>query len=207
MFSFLQVCAQSVVNQFATIAHKTNFLYCYAILDSNRRTSARDAYPTPPNSTNSSLGTLRGPLRALSATSLLATAVLASNEPTPRQLLVAEEMDSFFPFDPFKLPLSAPYIDNIYLEWEGEDESGSEASTDSDDDDDDDASSDVSDTETDEVFARGGLAVPGSKYGAADGGESDDEVARSFEAMSLSPDRSAFGGRARLSGSMMPIRI
>ena len=81
---------------------------------------------------------------------------------------------------------------SIYRDWVADDESASERSEDSDDTDDDSSASD-DDTETDEPYRSGGLAVPGSgKLGS----EEDDDVARSFEAMSLSPDRAAFGGRS-----------
>ncbi|KAK4705164.1 RNA polymerase I-specific transcription initiation factor RRN3, partial [Phenoliferia sp. Uapishka_3] len=204
-FNPLKVCAQPVVNQFATIAHKTNFLYCYAILDTNRRTTSREsmtlAPPTGP----------RGPLRTLSEPTRTSTAlptVHSANQ--PRQLLVAEEMDSFFPFDPFRLPLSSKFIDNIYNDWVSEEDgSSSEAESDSDED----TSESESETEAEEAkagleafVARTGLQVPGSRYDV-EGEDEDDDVSKSFEAMSLSPDRSAFGGRARLSGSMPTIRI
>lgn len=196
------MCAQPVVNQFATIAHKTNFLYCYAILDANRRTTSRESMTLTPT-------TPRGPLRTLSEPIRASPAVLSTTQPVPRQLLVAEEMDSFFPFDPFRLPLSSKFIDNIYNDWVSE-EDGSSSGTSSDSDADDSSDSDDdSDTDDAEAFARGGLSVPRSKYDV-EGDEED--VAHSFEAMSLSPDRSAFGGRAsRLSGSgngsMPTIRI
>jgi RNA polymerase I-specific transcription initiation factor RRN3 len=129
----------------------------------------------------------------------------------PRQLLVAEEMDSFFPFDPLKLPLSSLYIDSIYSHWIADDEDTSESSStstfSSDDEEEEESSSEV-DTETESDFAgRVGLAVPGSNRNR--GGKMEDdldaEVARSFEAMSLSlsPNRQTFGGRTaggRMSG-------
>lgn len=40
-------------------------------------------------------------------------------------------MDSFFPFDPCRLPLSLPYLEPIYRVWEG-------APGDADEDDEDD---------------------------------------------------------------------
>lgn len=135
--------------------------------------------------------------------------MLSTTQPGPRQLLVAEEMDSFFPFDPFRLPLSSKFIDNIYSDWVGEEDASSSASSDSESS--DDASSEASDADSDteqaEEFAmRSGLTVPGSRYDLE--GDDDDDVSKSFEAMSLSPDRQAFGGRAgRLSGSMPTIRI
>ena len=133
-------------------------------------------------------------------------------------------MDSFFPFDPLKLPLSSLFIDGIYRTWVDDDESSngsddtssSAASSDSEADPEEEehelSTNSVTSTssELDEssfglrrsrgmangirIGGAGGLAVPGS--GAGEDGEDEDDVARSFEAMSLSPDHSAFGGRA-----------
>ncbi|GAA6004023.1 RNA polymerase I-specific transcription initiation factor RRN3 family protein [Rhodotorula paludigena] len=229
-FNPLKVCAQPVVTQFASIAHKTSFMYCYGVLDANRRASSyRDSsstgaangsqphMPAPPLrsvSTSSLLNTLTASQLHLSTPSPHGTPAPPAPAPAPsaapRQLLVAEEMDSFFPFDPFKLPLSSVYIDSIYREWEGADDesttSGDASSSTADSDDDDDtASSSAAGTEDDDddepawLRSRGGLAVPGMNRGGADD-EEDDEVARSFEAMSLSlsPQHESFGGRRAL---------
>lgn len=234
-----QVCAQPVVTQFAQIAHKNGFMYCYGIIDANRRsTGYRDSsapshpspHPAPPLrtvSTSSVLTTLIGstlhlttPLNSPRGTpappSFPPTPSLSSSlgpgaAPAPRQLLVAEEMDSFFPFDPFKLPLSSAYIDDIYREWEGADDdddtstSGGEASSSTADDSDDDDSSSAADDDDDDddddepawAKTRGGLAVPGMRIGGATQSPEEDEVSRSFEAMSLSlsPQSASFGGR------------
>ena len=213
------------MTQFASIAHKTNFMYCYAILDANRRaTTYRDtnppavaaasAVPPPPLrsvSTSSLLNTLTAQQLHLSTPSPAGTPAPPSvPAAAPRQLLVAEEMDSFFPFDPFKLPLSSVYIDPIYREWEGaeDDESTtsgdhSSSSFDSDEDDTESESDAVAgEGEDDEpawVKTRGGLAVPGSVTSPAS--PEDDEFSRSFEAMSLSlsPHHESFGGCHRKS--------
>lgn len=217
-----QVCAQPVVTQFASIAHKTSFMYCYSILDSNRRSgSYRDANP---NVVPTSAAVPPPPLRTVSTSSLLNTLTAAQlhlSTPSPagtpapqtvpaaapRQLLVAEEMDSFFPFDPFKLPLSSAYIDPIYREWEGADDdesttSGDHSSSVDSDEEDTESESDATAGESDAdepawVKTRGGLAVPGSVTSPAS--PEDEEFSRSFEAMSLSlsPHSESFGGRRR----------
>lgn len=186
----LQVCAQPVVNQFATIAHKTNFLYCYAILDTNRRVASRESYSMAPPTPNGRPHQPAPPSRTSSTATITAA---------PRQLLVAEEMDSFFPFDPFKLPLSSIYIDDIYRDWVADDESStsgtsSEDSEDTDSDSDDESSAaDDDDTGPLPLAMSGGLAVPG--LNKSDG--LDEEFARSLEMMSLSPEDESFGGRRR----------
>ncbi|GAA5924599.1 rDNA-binding RNA polymerase I transcriptional factor [Sporobolomyces koalae] len=229
-FNPLKVCAQPVVAQFASIAHKTGFMYCYAILEGNRRSASyRDPAqqtssmpptpgiaPMPPLrtvSTSSLLTTLANNSLSLGSSSSGTTTPNSTNHPlttpsvAPRQLLVAEEMDSFFPFDPFKLPLSSVYIDEIYREWEGaddDDDDDDESDTATDDDSSTDASSSqASETEDEKSWSMGGLAVPGMHRRGANGmgsplnEEEEEEVARSFEAMSISfsPDHASFGGR------------
>lgn len=197
-----------MVTQFATIAHKTNFLYCYAIIDANQRqTSARESFSLPQPTRMSTLPALHRsvsdilPLRPR-VNSPFSSATAFPAPPVPRQLLVAEEMDSFFPFDPLKLPLSSIYIDGIYSHWVADDEgtsSETSSSASSDSGADDDESSSEVDTDTEAEFFAGsiGLAVPGMRKD--DGTSSfEDDVSRSFEAMSLSPEHSAFGGRGSL---------
>lgn len=130
-------------------------------------------------------------------------------------------MDSFFPFDPFKLALSSVYIADIYRDWEDDDDDDEDEDETTDSDDDDDSSTDAStssragasssDISEDEGANKSwassaGLAVPGTQHGRGGGGirrdddnddDEEDEVARSFEAMSISfsPDHASFGGR------------
>ncbi|GAA5973644.1 hypothetical protein JCM11641_005059 [Rhodosporidiobolus odoratus] len=230
-FNPLKVCAQPIVSEFASTAHKTGFMYCFGILDANRRANSyRDASssslpqsPAPPLrsvSTSSMLNTLVGSSLHLSTPLPSPTSTPGPPSyppstpgnppgPTPRSLLVPEEMDSFFPFDPFQLPLSSAYIDQIYRPWEGGDEeetstSGGEGSSSTADEDSDEEESnsssaaDDSDDGDEPAWAktRGGLAVPGMMVGGRSQDE-DDEVSRSFEAMSLSlsPREESFGGR------------
>ncbi|KAK4052162.1 DNA independent RNA polymerase I transcription factor [Microbotryomycetes sp. JL201] len=183
-FNPLKVCAQPVVNQFAAIAQKTSFMYCYHIMEANRRSVVRESLSVAP-STNAPLP----PIRANSNGESIAS--------TPRQLLVAEEMDSFFPFDPFKLPMCASYIDDIYREWVPDDDSSmtsssNDAESSSDDDDEDDEDDRTGEMK---IGSMPGLTVPG--LNVASGSSEDDDVARSFEAMSLSlsPGHESFGGR------------
>ncbi|SGY66650.1 BQ5605_C004g02693 [Microbotryum silenes-dioicae] len=191
-FNPLKVCAQSIVQQFATIANKTNFLYCWSLIDSNRRSGVRDAN-APSAATSYAVPHLNRQAPPPPSRSSAASIPSAA----PRQLLVAEEMDSFFPFDPFKMPLSSVYIDGIYREWIDDDASSSEASSDtssSEASDSEDSASDcdpVSDTTS-------GWAVPGLLSTSSDPAL-DAEVARSFEAMSLSlsPHHESFGGRRK----------
>ena len=88
--------------QFARVAHATDFIYCFSILEANKRGS--DSDPSQ-----------RTPARQVFV---------------PPQ--TNTELSTFFPFDPYKLPKSSRYIDGVYREWsvvaidddddEGEDE-------------------------------------------------------------------------------------
>ena len=77
--------------QFARVAHATGFVYCYSIMEANRRSDY---------ATNADAG--RAPSK-------------------PRALVfeqsVTSELSTFFPFDSYKLPRSGSYIRGIYREW------------------------------------------------------------------------------------------
>jgi RNA polymerase I-specific transcription initiation factor RRN3 len=89
--------------QFARVAYATDFVYCYPILEANKRNS--DGEPSQ-----------RTPARQTFV---------------PPQ--ANTELNTFFPFDPFKLPKSSRYIEGVYREWsavaigdDNEDEDGDE---------------------------------------------------------------------------------
>lgn len=83
-----QYCASNVVMQFARVAHAADFIYCYPILEANKRSSDGDpSQRTPAHQTF---------------------------VPPPQ---ANTELSTFFPFDPYKLPKSSRYIDGVYREW------------------------------------------------------------------------------------------
>ena len=104
--------------QFAKVAHATDFLYCYSIIESNRRS---DYAPESQQST----GTKSRPV--------IHPAIVGSS--------MHAELNTFFPFDPYKLPKSSTYIQDVYREW---------ASVAIDDDDEDDDSEEEEDAEEEE---------------------------------------------------------
>jgi len=83
----LQHCAPNVVMQFARVAHATDFIYCFPILEANKRNSDGDPSQRTP----------------------------ARQTFVPPQ--TDTELTTFFPFDPYKLPKSSRYIDGVYREW------------------------------------------------------------------------------------------
>ncbi|KAH9943218.1 RNA polymerase I-specific transcription initiation factor RRN3 [Epithele typhae] len=153
----LKVCSPNVVMQFARVAHATGFVYCYSILDANRRSD----YALP-------------------------AATAAAARPSKARIHALEramtsELNTFFPFDPYKLPRSGEYIQGVYREW------ASVAIDDDDDDEDEDEDEEgegVTDVEESEEPA--GILVNGARQVEADG---TDGLGESFGGMSISPAR------------------
>ena len=144
-----QYCAPNVVMQFARVAHATDFIYCYPILEANKRSSDGDPSQRTP----------------------------------ARQIFVPPqtntELNTFFPFDPYKLPKSSHYIDGVYREWS--------AVAIDDDDDDEDEDEDESEGEGEDIVdsARVGVSI----VRPAPNPQVADTLGVSFEAMSISPVR------------------
>ncbi|KAJ1737650.1 DNA independent RNA polymerase I transcription factor [Coemansia sp. RSA 1250] len=95
----LRACAPAVAQQFASVASQTNFMFCYAVLQQNRRSNIGDAAGAP--------GAKAGlPIQSIAAAG------------SAEQQMLQARLDSFFPFDPMALPVSRQFIDSIYLEWQ-----------------------------------------------------------------------------------------
>jgi RNA polymerase I-specific transcription initiation factor RRN3 len=129
--------------QFARVAHATDFIYCYPILEANKRSPDGE-----------------------------------SSQRTPaRQTFVPPqantELNTFFPFDPYKLPKSSRYIDGVYREW-------STVAIDGEDEDEDDE-----DEGEDDDFSRIGVSI----VRTVSPDPPVDNLGDSFEAMSISPVR------------------
>jgi RNA polymerase I-specific transcription initiation factor RRN3 len=126
------------VLQFARVAQATGFVYVFPLIDANRR---REFVPTTP----------------------LPPGILP---PVPDR--AAQDLHSFFPFDPYKLPKSASYIEPVYREW-------SAVAIDGDEEEDEDEEEDV---EKEGYVYDAGRAEPER---VADG------LGASFGGMSISP--------------------
>ena len=101
--------------QFARVAHATDFIYCYTILETNKRTE-RVPITSPRSSRQSDVSTMATRIKDL----------------TKVNLPVNPELNAFFPFDPYRLPKSSAFIQGVYREW------SSVAIEDEDDEDDED---------------------------------------------------------------------
>ncbi|KAF8165598.1 RNA polymerase I-specific transcription initiation factor RRN3 [Crassisporium funariophilum] len=182
----LKVCSPNVVMQFSRIAHATDFMYCYTILETNKRTS--------PSSSLTSSSIVSPPRHRRSSTATPTTALhpgmLVQTEP------VNAELNTFFPFDPYRLPKSGVFIQAVYREW-------SSVALDGDDDSDSDSEEEEEEEgegEGEENGERGGggdgeearagwldIPVRGKKAGNGD----DGGLGASLGAMSISPARMA----------------
>ncbi|KAK0126109.1 hypothetical protein ONS95_007728 [Cadophora gregata] len=126
----LKICSPPIVAEFAKIAHHLRFMYVYPLLETNKRIRLSQY----------SSGQGNGALR---------DAGNGGNNESWHQL------DAYFPFDPYQLPVSKRWIEGDYVQWKGipglnqeddsDDESGEEDDEDDVDVDDDDTATDGDD--------------------------------------------------------------
>lgn len=139
------------MQQFARVAQRVGFVYCFSIIEANRRAEyAADSKRV-------------AGIHATAAASFDA------------------ELTTFFPFDPFRLPRSCVFIENIYREWTSValDESDDEDEDESDEEDDGLGGSISSHQSYEDLHMHGPSSL-------ADGGAS---LGASFGGMSISPAR------------------
>lgn len=182
--------------QFARVARAVDFIYCYSILESNKRLDSGSG------SSNTSYQTSAGH----STPSIAAGLNKDSGS-------VTAELNTFFPFDPYRLPKSSVFIKDVYRDW---------SSVAIDNESDDEEESDEEE-EFDEAGSASGflgplpeasgryLAIPGIKKrpgssGNGFTGEGDDAgvISESLEQMSISPGCRDHGGMV-LSTSAMSV--
>ncbi|KAI0030899.1 RNA polymerase I-specific transcription initiation factor RRN3 [Vararia minispora EC-137] len=90
----LLVCSENVVLQFARVAQASGFIYIYPLIDANRRGTFVPSTPLSPlAATPTSSFFSFGGARAIG------------------------DLNTFFPFDPYRLPKSACYVEPVYREW------------------------------------------------------------------------------------------
>ena len=158
--------------QFARVAHATDFLYCYSIIEANRRTDF--VTKSSPN----------GPTLSRSSSSLLSPALLGHT--------MHSELNTFFPFDPYRLPRSSSYIQGVYREWSSvaidDDDSDSDSS-------DEDRPEEVEDTSsaTSHELEKNERPVGAVPIGSSRPEQEDttDGLGASFGGMSISPAQAA----------------
>ena len=94
--------------QFARVAHATDFIYCYTILETNKRAEHVSTITSPPSLHRQSSSDV--------PTTMMMNASI-KNPMTKVNLPVNPELNAFFPFDPYHLPKSSAFIQGVYREW------------------------------------------------------------------------------------------
>lgn len=147
--------------QFARVAHATDFLYCYSIMEANRRSDFA------PNTTLVHTTAARG--------QTMRVAVLGHS--------MHPELNTFFPFDPYKLPRSSAYIEGVYREW-----SMVAIDNEEEDEDEEDEDEQLEEEGQKQVSEKESLTVVGAIPVQARG-PTTDSLDVSFGGMSISPMR------------------
>lgn len=111
----LKVCAPVIVDEFAKLAHRLNFMYAYPLIESNKRIRLTQFL----SSTYSTGGALRD-----------------SGFDTQEESF--HQLDPYFPFDPYQLPVSKRWLAEDYVNWKSIPGLNAEDDEDSDDFEDDD---------------------------------------------------------------------
>ncbi|PTB65399.1 RNA polymerase I-specific transcription factor [Trichoderma citrinoviride] len=112
----LKVCAPVIVEEFAKLAHRLNFMYAYPLIEGNKRIRLTQFL----SSTYSTGGALRD-----------------SGFDTQEESF--HQLDPYFPFDPYQLPVSKRWLVNDYVHWKAipglnaEDDEDSESDEDEED--------------------------------------------------------------------------
>ncbi|KAJ1039459.1 hypothetical protein NDA10_002615 [Ustilago hordei] len=174
----LKYCSANVVKQFARIAQHTGFLYCYSIIEANNRSVRGNRSNPVPRST--SLGRIQlenaGSGTPMSQEGSDRETPRPDNQPEPESkrasaVTTASVLESFFPFDPYKLESSASFIEPLYREWSqvAPEKDGDDSSEDSEQDDDE-----ADDLRRNEPGAEG-VDIPGSKGQKRSSGDQEDD--------------------------------
>lgn len=170
----LRVCSMTVVNQFAKVANATDFIYCYAILDASRRADATTKSTNSPP--RGGAGTAVENYSSLkNSTTMLGAHVYDSS---------LAELNTFFPFDPYSLPRSSVFIEDVYRKWDdvalplddGEDEEDGDEEQEEDKD-------------ADRYAQAAYLDIPNKSGSVVDSQKDDGGLGESLGAMSISPAR------------------
>lgn len=90
----LKICSPPIVSEFAKIAHHLKFMYVYALLETNKRIRLSQFASSRGN------GALRD------------TGNGGNNESW-------HQLDAYFPFDPYQLPVSKRWLEDDYVQWKG----------------------------------------------------------------------------------------
>ena len=101
----LKICSTPIVAEFAKIAHHLKFMYVYPLLETNKRIRLSQFA--------SSRGTVREIVQGGKA--------IKTNNPSPTTGSSESwhQLDAYFPFDPYQLPISKRWVEKDYVDWRG----------------------------------------------------------------------------------------
>ncbi|KAG0236688.1 hypothetical protein BGW42_002850 [Actinomortierella wolfii] len=195
----LKMCSENVVKQFARISNNLNFMYVYPILEQNKKLYVPPSHSNYQRSlqTSSATSTYGG-----NSSNVNGNGSPGSGNNGSEYTILPHELDTFFPFDPYRLKQSAYFMDNIYQEWENDDDDSDEEEDDDEEDDDeqeeeyDDDEDDDEEAEDDDDENEDDLQSVGRHRSASAGEDDSDEesaqVNQSIMAMSISPSPAHF---------------
>ncbi|KAF9106366.1 hypothetical protein BGX27_009202 [Mortierella sp. AM989] len=166
----LKICSNNVVKQFARISNSLNFMYIYPILEQNKKIFIPSKY-------NGSSG-------------MGVDGSGAGSNGQPNSGALPHELETFFPFDPYRLPQSAPFMRGIYQEWEDDEEDEEEEEEDYDEYDEEEEEEEEGDFDDEEED----LDFIGRHSAQGEDRDDDDELLmnKSIMAMSISPSPAHF---------------
>ncbi|KAK0392730.1 hypothetical protein NLU13_2225 [Sarocladium strictum] len=90
----LKVCAPVIVEEFSKLAHRLNFMYVYPLVESNKRIRLT---------------------QFLSSTYATGGALRDAGYDTQDESF--HQLDPYFPFDPYQLPVSKRWLEDDYVHW------------------------------------------------------------------------------------------
>ncbi|KAF8974886.1 hypothetical protein BGZ46_009641, partial [Entomortierella lignicola] len=169
----LKICSDNVVKQFARISNSLNFMYIYPILEQNKKIYIHGKYNPSSGAGPDGNGVSNG---------------------QPNGGALPHELETFFPFDPYRLPKSAHFMRGIYQEWEDdeEDEDEDEEEEDYDDEYEEEEEEGEGDIDEDELEGLGFIGRNGAQGGSKEDEDGELTVNESIMAMSISPSPAHF---------------
>jgi RNA polymerase I-specific transcription initiation factor RRN3 len=102
------------VKQFARLANRLNFLYVYTIIERNKRLYLPQRRSALHGGVDTHFMT--------HSTTQDSSVQHNGDQNTDVAASITQALDSFFPFDPYRLAQSSVYITPLYKEWEEEDD-------------------------------------------------------------------------------------
>ncbi|KAF9360507.1 hypothetical protein BGX26_009055 [Mortierella sp. AD094] len=177
----LKICSNNVVKQFARISNSLNFMYIYPILEQNKKIFIPSKYNASSGMGSDGSG--------------------AGSNSQPNGGALPHELETFFPFDPYRLPQSAPFMRGIYQEWEDEDEDEDEDEEDYDEYEEEEEEEEEGEDDADEDDEED-LDFIGRHSAQGENKDDEDEMLmnQSIMAMSISPSPAHFLVQGMTSG-------